>query len=124
VIGAQFMAATRAHAQAAAVSGNQPQAVPAHRIDMGLGQRNQAGAGQLEQFGRQPPPRLPSAPNSASSSVCTLAHMPDIISAAMRGNVSVRLRVKAVGERRTRSASTGSSRKSENSARNREDAGI
>jgi hypothetical protein len=58
VIGAQFMTATRAHAQAAAVSGDQPQAVPAHRIDMGLGQRNQAGGGQLEQFGRQPPSRL------------------------------------------------------------------
>ena len=51
-------------------------------------------------------------------------NMPDIISAAMRGKVSVRLRVKAVGERRTRSASAGSSRKSENSARSREDAGI
>jgi len=58
VIGAQLMAATRAHTQAAAVSGDQPQAVPAHRIDMGLGQRNQAGAGQLEQFGRHSPSRL------------------------------------------------------------------
>jgi hypothetical protein len=54
VIGAQFMAAARAHAQAAAVSGNQSQAVPAHRIDMGLGQRNQMSARQFEQFGRQP----------------------------------------------------------------------
>jgi len=69
-------------------------------------------------------PRPVSSPDRPSSSACTRAHMPDIISAAMRGNVSVRLRVKAAGERRTRSASAGSNRKSENSARSWEDAGV
>lgn len=58
VIGAQFVAATCAHTQPAAVSGDQPQAVPAHRIDMGLSQQNQVSAGQFEQFCRETLARL------------------------------------------------------------------
>ncbi|WP_051381573.1 hypothetical protein [Paraburkholderia mimosarum] len=58
VIGAQFMAATRAHAQTAAIGGSQAQAVPAHRIEMALGKCNQAGTGQFEQIGRESPTRL------------------------------------------------------------------
>ena len=40
-------------------------------------------------------------PNKVSSSACTLAHIPDIIIAAMRGKVRWRSRVKAPGRRRT-----------------------
>jgi hypothetical protein len=55
-------------------------------------------------------------PNKVSSSACTLAHIPDIIIAAMRGKVRWRSRVKAPGRRRTWSTRAGSRRNLENSS--------